>query len=54
MCCVICQFSYLDKFMLILSVVVSLVHNHISYAVNLLSCLNIYFTIIIIVVLLGY
>ena len=40
---------HLDKFMLILSIVVSLVHDHISYAVNLLSCLNICFIIIIII-----
>ena len=37
--------------MLILSIVVSLVHDHISYAVNLLSCLNICFNIIIIIAL---
>ena len=39
----------LDIFMLILSIVVSLVHDHISYAVNLLSCLNICHIIIIII-----
>ena len=31
---------HLDVFMLTLSIVVSLVHDHISYAVNLISCLN--------------
>ena len=39
---------HLDVLMLILSIAVSLVHDHISYAVNLLSCLNICFIIIII------
>ena len=38
--------GHLYKFMLSLSIVVSLVHDHISYAVNLLSCLNICFIII--------
>ena len=37
---------HLDVFMLILFIVVSLVHDHISYTVNLLSCLNIRFIII--------
>ena len=31
---------HLHVFMSILSIVVSLVHDHISYAVNLVSCLN--------------
>ena len=39
--------------MLILSIVVSLVHDHISYAVNLLSCLNICFIIIIIIIIIS-
>ena len=51
---VLCNLSvllvHLDVFMLILSIVVSLVHDHISYAVNLLSCLNICFIIIIIII----
>ena len=43
----LCNLSvHLDIFMLILSIVVSLVHDHISYVVNLLSCLNICFIII--------
>ena len=41
---------HLDILMLILSIVVSLVHNHIIYAVNVLSCLNICFDIIIIII----
>ena len=42
---------HLDVLMLILSIVVSLVHDHISYAVNLLSCLNICFIVIIIIII---